>query len=411
MSQDTKKFYKVGGSVRDKLLGLPPKDVDYVVVGYSTDELIALGFKQVGKAFPVFLKDGQEYALARSEKKTIGGNNPHSDFEFKTSNVTLLEDLQRRDLTINAIAEDEHGNIIDPCNGRIDLENKILRHVSPAFIDDPLRVLRVARFAARFKDFSIAAETLDLMRTITQSEDFKRLSFERVYKEMSLALKSSKPSRFFYVLKEVGGLEFYFPEIHQLIDVPQNPIYHPEGCAFTHTMLVLDASTDTHSTYRDEIIFSALVHDLGKGVTPKEILPAHRGHDEAGLPLIRNFCHRLRIPIRLMNMAQMVCEYHIKYYQLESVGSPSGFVRLLTEMGAYKDKDKLEILVEVGIADELGKNRPEKRELSKLERAYNLTKDISFKDINAWTKKELIGNAIRQVRVNKLNKMQKEGLF
>lgn len=397
------RIYKVGGAVRDLLLGNDPHDIDYVIVGASPEDMTAKGFLQVGKSFPVFIdpKDRSEYALARTERK-ISGVNPHQSFEFTVKDVTIEQDLLRRDLTINSIAMSEDGELVDPLNGKSDLESKILRHSSLAFCEDPLRVLRVARFAARFPDFSVAPETVELMRSIIQSDEFKKISPERVFKEMSLALKTSRPSRFFYVLKDVGGLDYFFPEISQLIDVPQSPEFHPEGCAFTHTMLVLDNAVLTNSKFKEEIVFCALVHDLGKGITPKDILPKHSGHDKAGLPLIEEFCKRLRVSTRFQKLALLVCEFHIRFYMLEENGSVKGFVRVLQEMGVYSDPEKMEIFVEACIADNLGKLRPEKRDMSSLEKAFEFTRTITGKDVTKNVSGEAFGLALREERVKRL---------
>jgi tRNA nucleotidyltransferase (CCA-adding enzyme) len=396
------KIYKVGGAVRDLLLGRTPSDIDYVVVGASQDDMIQMGYTQVRNSFPVFIgADGCEYALARTERK-ISGTNPHQAFEFSIKDIAIEEDLARRDLTINSMAMSDKGELIDPFSGKGDIESKVLRHTSKAFHEDPLRVLRVARFAARFPDFSVAPETTELMRKVVGSEEFKMIPCEAVYKELTLALKSERPSRFFYVLKEVGGLSHFFPDIEALIDVPQSPEYHPEGCAFTHTMLVLDNAARTKSKFKDEIVFAALVHDLGKGVTPKEILPKHSGHDVAGLPLIREFCKRLRVPTRFEKMALTVCEFHIRFYMLESNGTAKGFVRVLHEMGVYHDPEKMEIFVEACIADNLGKMRDETSEKSSLEKAFEFTRKITGKDITRKVTGEAFGLALREERIKRL---------
>lgn len=241
------KIYQVGGSVRDKLLGLEPKDIDFVVIGADPESMIRLGYIQVGKAFPVFIdKQGNEYALARRESKIGQG---YSGFGFDTKDVTLEEDLIRRDLTINAMALSPEGDIIDPFNGQKDLEDKILRHTSKAFTEDPLRVFRVARFASKLPGFEVHLETLSLMKDMVQADDFKTLSLERVFQEMKGALKTSRPSRFFEVLKEVGALDYYFPELAALDGVPQRPDYHPEGDCWIHTMLVLDQAASMTISY------------------------------------------------------------------------------------------------------------------------------------------------------------------
>lgn len=412
------KKYIVGGAVRDKLLGEAPKDIDYVVVGMTPEQMLELGFERQGKGYPVFVNgDGCEYALARTEKR-VEGSKGRGEFQVNTENVTLQEDLLRRDLTINAIAVldcnfsaiEQHtlSVCIDPYGGLFDIRNKILRHVSPAFKEDPLRVFRVARFASKMPDFTVAEETIEIMKETVRDPSFKEIKPERVLSEMMQALKTEAPSRFFYILKEVGGLDFFFPEIAQLIDVPQVEKYHPEGCAFTHTMLVLDSAVQTNSELKDIIVFSALVHDLGKGVTPKEVLPKHIGHDLAGVPLIETFCERLRVPVAYKEMAKIVSEFHIRYYMVEENGSAKGLVRILSEMGAYKFPERLEVLVEMGIADSLGKHRPENRTMSRLEKAYLETMGISFKDIRSGLVGEQIKEAIREARVKHLTQKMKE---
>ena len=287
------KIYQVGGAVRDKLLGKPVKDRDWVVVGATPEEMDALGYQPVGKDFPVFLhpETYEEYALARTERKTGPG---YKGFAVHYApDVTLEDDLARRDLTINAMAEDSDGRLIDPFGGRTDLENKILRHVSPAFIEDPLRVLRVARFATRL-DFQIADETLALMRQIVESGELDHLVAERVWSELERALGEARPVRFFEVLRDCGALETLFPDIERLFGVPQPPEHHPEVDTGVHTMLVLEQAARLSDDR--QIRFAVLTHDLGKGTTPPAEWPKHTGHEERSAELIRLLCKRYRIP-------------------------------------------------------------------------------------------------------------------
>lgn len=300
-------IYKVGGCVRDRLLGLPIKDRDWVVVGGSVDDMLNLGFQPVGKDFPVFLhpQTHEEYALARTERKTAPG---YRGFSFHTDpTVTLAADLARRDLTINAMAEDIDGNIIDPYNGQADLENKLLRHVSPAFVEDPVRVLRLARFAARF-GFQVADETKQLITQMIANGELQHLVAERVWQELAKALLTDQPSRFFYCLREVGALSILFPEIDRLFGVPQHPKWHPEIDTGIHVMLVLDQAAKLSDDIG--VRFAALCHDLGKGTTPAAILPSHKGHEARSVALTKALCKRLRIPRDITTLALKVAEFH-----------------------------------------------------------------------------------------------------
>ena len=301
------KIYSVGGAVRDELLGLPVKDRDHVVVGSSPEALIGLGFRPVGKDFPVFLhpETHEEYALARTERKTAKG---YRGFEIYASpEVTLNDDLARRDLTINAMAKDDEGNIIDPFGGIADLEAGILRHISPAFSEDPVRVLRVARFAARF-GFRIADETLALMNEMVHNGEVEALVPERVWQELARGLMEAKPSRMFYALKECGALSRILPEIDVLFGVPQSPIHHPEIDTGLHVMLVLDHAASQN--YPLEVRFCALTHDLGKGSTPPQDCPHHPGHEERGIGLVRDLCERIRVPNDCRDLAMVTARYH-----------------------------------------------------------------------------------------------------
>ena len=402
-------IYLVGGAVRDSLLGLVSKDKDYVVVGATDKDMLDAGYTRVGAFFPVFIHPdtGCEYALARKERKISNlTSNPHQDFTFVIEGVALEDDLKRRDLTMNAIAFNESsGEYLDPYGGIYDIKNKIIKHVSEAFIEDPLRVFRVARFSARFSDFTIAPETLDLMRKVVSGDDFKNLSMERVYKEMEACLNLSNPSIFFETLKKVGGLEFYFPELHALIDVPQSPVYHPEGDCWVHTMLVLDHAAKNNSL---EISFAALVHDLGKGITPKEVLPKHINHENNGLTLVENFCDRLKVPNSLREAGLVVTKNHLKVHRIEEM-SPNSIVRLFYAISAFKKPHIINVLARACEADDLGKNRTEVRQGILLEEYFNVVKDVSIKDIQEGLVGEAIYNEIRATRVRKLKKYIREG--
>lgn len=330
------KFFLVGGAVRDKLMGVDPKDRDYVVVNGSAEELKKLGLDEVGQKFPIFIhpKTRDEYALARKE--------------------TLEEDLSHRDLTMNAIAESRDGKLIDPFGGINDIQNKIIRHVVPGFAEDPLRVFRVARFATKYADFTIAPETIELMKEVVQTPEFLQIAPERVFNELKLALSYEQPSRFFKVLKEVGGLRHFFEEIAQLIDVPQNEKYHPEGDAFIHTMLVLDHASILSVDLK--VRFSALVHDLGKGATPKKTLPKHIGHEARGIDLVKRISRRLLIPNDWLELALIVTKQHLKVHRLQEMKA-STIVDMFYEMDAFRKPYLVNQLALACNADNLGKLR------------------------------------------------------
>ena len=307
------KIYKVGGAVRDEILGLKAQDNDYVVVGASVDEMSALGFKAVGKAFPVFLhpQTHEEYALARKEIKT---GNKHTDFEFIfTPNVTLREDLERRDLTCNAIAFDEEKQeYIDYFSGREDIQNKILRHVNAEhFIEDPLRVLRVCRFAAQL-DFEVAEETLELCRQMVLGGAMENLTAERIFEELRKALKAKKSSKFFLLMREIGALEKIMPEIDVLFEVPEKEQYHPEKNTGGHVMTALDTAAE-----QSELIkFAVLTHDVGKALTDKNKWPSHHGHADLAAKPILNLCKRLKVPNIYKDFALKAAKYHMKYFDI-----------------------------------------------------------------------------------------------
>jgi tRNA nucleotidyltransferase (CCA-adding enzyme) len=304
----TMRSYVVGGAVRDELLGRPVTDRDHVVVGATPQEMLELGFRPVGKDFPVFLHPDthEEYALARTERKTAPG---YHGFVFHTSpDVTLEDDLVRRDLTINAMARAEDGSIVDPYNGQADLEERIFRHVSSAFAEDPVRILRLARFAARFPDFRVHESTLALMRSMVEGGEVDALVPERVWQELSRGLMEERPSRMFAVLRDCGALARILPELDVLWGVPQPPLHHPEVDTGVHIMLVIDyAASQNHPL---EVRFAALVYDLGKGVSPSESWPAHHGHEFEGMKLVTAVCKRLKVPNECRDLAQMTAREH-----------------------------------------------------------------------------------------------------
>lgn len=354
---DGLKAYLVGGAVRDQLLGLPVRDRDWVVVGSTPIEMESRGFKAVGQEFPVFLHPGtkEQYALARTERKIHSG---YKGFEFSTSpNITLEQDLYRRDLTINAIAQTPDGAIVDPFGGQRDLENRVLRHVSTAFVEDPVRVLRVARFRARFK-FDIATETLEMMRTMVANGEVDALVPERVWMELNGALAENKPSLFFETLLDCDALKPVLPEIDALFGVPQSALHHPEIDTGVHTMMVVNQAA---ILTQDVVIrFAALVHDLGKVLTPKDKLPSHHGHEHAGLEVIRQMCARLRIPNEYRDLALVACRTHLKLHRVREL-KPASAVGLLEEIDAFRRPHRLEQVLIVGEADSRGRKGFEQR--------------------------------------------------
>ena len=311
------KIYAVGGAVRDELLGLPVKDRDWLVVGATPQEMSAGGFIPVGRDFPVFLhpKTHEEYALARTERKTALG---YAGFVFHTApDVTLEDDLIRRDITINAIARDEAGNIIDPHHGRADLAAKLLRHVSAAFAEDPVRILRVARFAARFTEFTVAPETLTLMRQMVAAGEVDALVAERVWQELSRGLMEAQPSRMFAVLRECGALQRLLPEVAALWGVPQRADYHPEIDTGVHVMMVIDMAAQLNAPLPAR--FAALTHDLGKAATPAHVLPRHHGHEAKSVELLLPLCERLHVPAECRDVARLVARYHGDMHRVDEL--------------------------------------------------------------------------------------------
>ncbi|HRB98013.1 MAG TPA: multifunctional CCA addition/repair protein [Nitrosomonas sp.] len=326
------KTYLVGGSVRDELLGLPVQDHDYVVVGASPEEMVQLGYRPVGKDFPVFLhpQTHEQYALARTERKISLG---YKGFEVFTSpQVTLQEDLARRDLTINSIAKDEADNIIDPFNGVADLEAGILRHVSPAFSEDPVRILRAARFAARF-GFHVAPETLKLMSDMVHNGEVDALVPERVWQELSRGLMESNPSRMFYILRECGALARILPEVDVLFGVPQPAHAHPEIDTGVHIMLAIDYAATKH--YSLAVRFATLMHDLGKGTTPPDEWPRHIGHEERSIQLTQDLCERIRVPKDSRDLSLLVARYHGNVHRAEEL-KPATIADMLQAVDAYR---------------------------------------------------------------------------
>jgi tRNA nucleotidyltransferase (CCA-adding enzyme) len=332
------KTYLVGGSVRDEILGLPVTDHDYVVVGVSPEEMVRLGFRPVGKDFPVFLhpQSQEQYALARTERKVSRG---YKGFEvYASPEVTLQEDLARRDLTINAIAKDEHGSIIDPFDGVADLEAGVLRHIGPAFTEDPVRVLRTARFAARF-GFHIAPETLMLMNEMVHNGEVDALVPERVWQEFARGLMEHRPSRMFYALRDCGALTRIMPEVDALFGVPQPPQHHPEIDTGVHVMMVIDYAASRN--YSLPVRFAALTHDLGKGTTPPEEWPRHIGHEARSVKLVQGLCERINPPHEMRNLALLVARYHGDVHRAAEL-RPATIANLLQGVDAYRKPERFE---------------------------------------------------------------------
>ncbi len=348
------KIYLVGGAVRDRLLGQPVGDRDWVVVGANAETLHARGYKNVGKEFPVFLhpETGEEYALARTERKTGPG---YHGFEFHVgANVTLEEDLARRDLTINAMAEDAQGTLVDPYGGREDLAARRLRHVSPAFREDPVRILRVARFAARYTPlgFSVAPETLAVMRDMVSAGEADHLVPERVWQELARACAEPCPEAFVEVLRECDALARIMPEVDALFGVPQPARWHPEIDTGTHLLLALAAAARAHEA--PATVFAVLVHDLGKGVTPEHLLPRHRGHEARGVPLVRALCDRLGAPRAWRELALAVTREHLNVHRALEL-KPSTVIRLLTAVDAWRRPERFGRFVAACRADARGR--------------------------------------------------------
>lgn len=348
---DNLEVYLVGGAVRDQILGHQVKDRDWVVVGATPEQLLDKGFRAVGRDFPVFLhpETKEEYALARKERKIAPG---YSGFDFDFSpKVSLEEDLKRRDLTINAMAQDKHGRVIDYFGGQNDLKQKRLRHVSEAFCEDPVRILRVARFRARY-DFSIADETLALMTRLTASGEVDALVAERVWQELVAALSETHPSLFIKTLRDCKALARIFPEIDALFGIPQRADYHPEIDAGIHTLKALEQASILTNDPR--IRFAVLVHDLGKALTPAQELPSHIQHEIRGLDVIKAMCQRIATPRKYKELALSVCRYHLHMHRLQQL-KPQTIVKLLKDIGAFRDETELEGFILACQADAQGR--------------------------------------------------------
>ncbi len=396
------KVYRVGGCVRDRLLGLPVNDIDWVVTGATPEQMEAAGYKAIGKDFPVFLhpESKQEYALARTERKTGPG---YKGFAISTDPATTIEqDLLRRDLTINAIAEDDQGNLVDPYGGQRDIENRILRHVSDAFVEDPLRVLRVARFAARFHKlgFSVANDTCDLIRQIGESGELDALVPERVWSELSRALDEADPAVFFNTLRDCGVLVRLFPEIDALFGVPQNARYHPEIDTGLHVMMALQASAALGDD--NETRFAVLMHDLGKAITPASVLPGHHGHEVRGKKPVKAFCKRWRVPKAHTELALITTELHLLVHRAMELKA-STLLKLFTRADSLRKPLRFQKMLDACRADIRGRagsgDDPYRQADFLLELAYKLRHlDLSEIQQQGLTGKAM-GQAIQRERL------------
>jgi tRNA nucleotidyltransferase (CCA-adding enzyme) len=405
------KIYLVGGAVRDELLGLPLKERDWVVVGAQPQELIDQGYRAVGKDFPVFLhpKTNEEYALARTERKTGPG---YRGFETQFSpDVTLEQDLERRDLTLNAIAKDmDTGALTDPFDGVRDLNDKVLRHVSDAFVEDPVRVLRVARFAARFAPlgFTVAPQTNALMREIAARGELHALVSERVWQELHKALQMPAPWKFFDVLREADALPIIFPEIDALFGVPQPEKWHPEIDAGIHTMMVLEQACRLSS---DPIVrFAALVHDLGKGTTPKNEWPKHVAHEHRSVPLIEKMCSRMKIPNAFRDLAVVVGRHHLVMHKALEV-RPGTLLELLEHLDAFRRPERVEQFILACEADARGRKGLENRDYPQsdlVRRAHAAARAAKVsEEARAGLSGEQIAERFRQARVRAIAEVMK----
>lgn len=401
------KTYLVGGAVRDKLLGYPFHEKDWVVVGATPEIMEQKGFVAVGKDFPVFLhpQTKEEYALARTERKTGRG---YTGFSFHSdTSVTLEEDLIRRDLTINAIAEDEDGNIVDPYGGQQDLIAKKLRHVSNAFLEDPVRILRIARFAARYHHlgFTIADETLSLMREMVNNGEVDHLVAERVWKEMQRALAETAPEVFIQSLRDCGALARLFPEVDQLFGVPQTETYHPEIDTGIHTLMSLQQAAKLSS---DTCVrFATLLHDLGKGTTPKEELPRHIAHEDRSLPLVKNLCDRIAAPKEYKELALIVAQWHTHCHRALEL-KPATVLKTLQMTDAFRRPERFEQFLLCCEADARGRTGFENRDYPQAHyflEALKACQTIDISEISArgFTGKEF-GDELNRLRLEKLTK-------
>lgn len=408
------KTYVVGGAVRDALLGVPVQDRDYVVVGATPEQMVAQGYLPVGKDFPVFLhpKTHAEYALARTERKTAPG---YKGFVFHAdAAVTLEEDLVRRDLTVNAMAQQEDGSIVDPFNGRSDLEQRIFRHVSPAFAEDPVRILRVARFAARFPDFTVAPETNALMRRMTEAGEVDALVAERVWQELARGLMEKKPSRMFAVLRDCGALQRILPELDALWGVPQPEKYHPEIDTGVHVMMVIDYAAAQGCDL--PVRCAALLHDLGKGVTPSDQWPRHHGHEMHSEKLVAAVCKRLRVPNDCRDLALMTAREHGNVGRALELRA-STIVTLFERCDAFRKPQRFLDMLAASECDHRGRTGFEDMpfpQRAHLQQALKAAQTVDGGKIAEWVRQrypdqlQRVPEAIRAARVEAVAKAVKQ---
>ena len=403
------KTYLVGGAVRDELLAYPYKEKDWVVVGATVDDMLAAGYQQVGKDFPVFLhpETKDEHALARTERKTAAG---YRGFEVHASpDVTLEEDLIRRDLTINAIAKDDQGELIDPFNGVDDINNKILRHVSDAFAEDPVRILRIARFMARYQHlgFSIAKETMALMKNMVSAGEVDALVPERVWQEMQKALSEKTPTAFVTTLRDCGALQRILPELDCLFGVPQPEEHHPEIDTGLHTLMVLEQACLLSKA--SDVRFAALVHDLGKGTTAKKEWPRHIGHEARGADIVKKVCQRLRIPNEYRDLAERTARFHLHYHRALELKAAT-VVKTLEQLDAFRKPERFEKFLLASEADARGRTGYENKDFPQgnfFRQALSVTKDIDIDKLRSLGFENMaLANEIKKVRIKAVSQLK-----
>lgn len=403
--------YLVGGAVRDELLGRAFTERDWVVVGATPEEMVRLGYRPVGRDFPVFLhpETGEEYALARTERKSGHG---YQGFEFYCApEVTLEDDLIRRDLTVNAMAKAADGTLIDPHGGRRDLKARVLRHVSPAFAEDPLRILRVARFAARFHSwgFSIAPETLELMRAITASGEVEHLVAERIWQETERALGEPSPQVYIQTLRDCGALAVLMPEVDRLFGVPQRADYHPEVDTGIHTLMALEQAAKLSDD--PAVRFAVLVHDLGKGITPEDQLPRHINHENAGVPLVETLCQRLKVPTRHRELALAVTRFHLLCHTATQL-RPATLLKLMRRLDALRRPERLEQFLLSCEADARGRTGFEKRDYPAspwLRTVAQRLRDTEVRDlVDSGLKGQKLANAIEKRQIARISELKEQ---
>lgn len=402
-------IFLVGGAVRDKLLDITVRERDWVVVGGTADELLEQGYRKVGKNFPVFLHpdSGEEYALARTETKTAPG---HHGFDvYAGEDVTLEQDLQRRDLTVNAIAQNTDGTLVDPWNGVQDLQNRVLRHVSDAFSEDPLRVLRVARFSARFHNlgFRIAPETQQLMRDMSASGELDALVPERVWQETEKALLTSRPDVYFSTLRDCGALQAVFPEVDRLFGIPQPEKWHPEIDTGVHVLLVMQQAAALSNSVA--VRFAGLVHDLGKGTTDPKYWPSHRGHEKRGQKLIEALCDRLAVPNQCRDLALHVARFHTDIHRAGLL-RPDTVLKILEATDAFRRPERFEEFLLTCEADARGRTGLEDRpyvQADKFRSAFAAAMAVDKKAIqDSGVQGEAFGEALRASRISAIDALK-----